>query len=168
MLFDMVINHMGYGDTATYNPFNNSQDFHDCEGECCIESLIAAGSICMHTAAAAPSCTSAECRSQQRSSQSASNSFPGHAWMPLLQPNTFKSSCVFLIEARRRQHNRSQYQPQGFLPLLLFPWQVVTAPTVTSALRAFSEVHVLHMLLSTASCLAYLTSTTPTQECFRS
>lgn len=32
-MFDMVINHMGYGDAQFFHPFNASSDFHDCNGE---------------------------------------------------------------------------------------------------------------------------------------
>ncbi len=32
VLFDMVYNHVGYGDFAQYNPFNATSDFHDCDG----------------------------------------------------------------------------------------------------------------------------------------
>jgi len=34
VLFDQVINHVGYGDFAEYYPFNKTEDFHDCNGEC--------------------------------------------------------------------------------------------------------------------------------------
>lgn len=32
VLFDQVINHVGYGDYAQFSPFNQSSDFHDCNG----------------------------------------------------------------------------------------------------------------------------------------
>jgi hypothetical protein len=34
VMFDQVINHVGYGDFATFAPFNASSDFHDCDGAC--------------------------------------------------------------------------------------------------------------------------------------
>jgi hypothetical protein len=33
VMFDMVINHVGYGDYSSFNPYNSPEDFHDCEGE---------------------------------------------------------------------------------------------------------------------------------------
>jgi glycosidase len=33
LLFDLVINHVGYGDYESYSPFNSSSDFHDCNGK---------------------------------------------------------------------------------------------------------------------------------------
>lgn len=35
VLFDLVINHVGYGDWQTFSPFNQTSDFHDCDGELC-------------------------------------------------------------------------------------------------------------------------------------
>lgn len=35
VLFDLVINHVGYGDFSSYNPFNKTSDFHDCDGTQC-------------------------------------------------------------------------------------------------------------------------------------
>ncbi|WIA20821.1 hypothetical protein OEZ85_005176 [Tetradesmus obliquus] len=32
VMFDMVINHMGHGDVSSFNPFNASSDYHDCDG----------------------------------------------------------------------------------------------------------------------------------------
>jgi hypothetical protein len=32
-MFDMVINHVGYGHYSSFHPFNSAEDFHDCEGE---------------------------------------------------------------------------------------------------------------------------------------
>ncbi|WIA30033.1 hypothetical protein OEZ86_000128 [Tetradesmus obliquus] len=32
VMFDMVINHMGYGNAQFFHPFNASSDFHDCNG----------------------------------------------------------------------------------------------------------------------------------------
>ena len=33
VLFDLVINHVGYGNWQTFHPFNKTSDFHDCNGE---------------------------------------------------------------------------------------------------------------------------------------
>lgn len=32
VLFDLVINHVGYGNWQTFYPFNKTSDFHDCNG----------------------------------------------------------------------------------------------------------------------------------------
>jgi len=32
VLFDLVINHVGYGNWQTFYPFNKTTDFHDCNG----------------------------------------------------------------------------------------------------------------------------------------
>lgn len=31
-MFDQVVNHVGYGDFGSYHPFNETTDFHNCDG----------------------------------------------------------------------------------------------------------------------------------------
>lgn len=46
-MFDMVINHVGYGvDAASFSPFNSSEHFHDCQGVCAMM-LMCALCACM-------------------------------------------------------------------------------------------------------------------------
>lgn len=32
VMFDQVVNHVGYGDFSSYHPFNETTDFHNCDG----------------------------------------------------------------------------------------------------------------------------------------
>lgn len=32
VMFDQVVNHVGYGDFGSYHPFNETTDFHNCDG----------------------------------------------------------------------------------------------------------------------------------------
>jgi hypothetical protein len=31
-MFDQVVNHVGYGDFSSFHPFNETSDFHNCDG----------------------------------------------------------------------------------------------------------------------------------------